>query len=158
MSRKAHGQVRRSQVITTYGPGALIDLPKHSGIVGGLETWPKTGDLEEIVEPRLTRKLQMVTGVATPRLFAPPPEGNLPGKAAPGIDVWRFPQWFVVQEVGEKDLKNLKDLLTTYADELKLNHQGEEAQKMLNLLVDWKNTFVRVVPVGMQEEQRFATE
>ena len=24
---KAHGQVRRGQVITTYGPGALIDLP-----------------------------------------------------------------------------------------------------------------------------------
>lgn len=46
MSRKSQGQVRRSQVITTYGPGALIDLPKHSAIVGGLETWPKTSDLE----------------------------------------------------------------------------------------------------------------
>ena len=34
MSRKTHGQVRRSQVITTYGPGALIDLPRHSAIVG----------------------------------------------------------------------------------------------------------------------------
>ena len=42
MSRKAHGQVRRGQVITTYGPGALIDLPQHSAIVGGLDTWPKT--------------------------------------------------------------------------------------------------------------------
>ena len=41
MSSAAHGQVRRSQVITTWGPGALIDLPRHSGIVGGLETWPK---------------------------------------------------------------------------------------------------------------------
>ena len=51
MSRKAHGQVRRGQVITTYGPGALIDLPKHSAIVGGLETWPKTSDLEEIRAP-----------------------------------------------------------------------------------------------------------
>ena len=48
MSRKAHGQVRRGQVITTYGPGALIDLPRHSAIVGGLDTWPKTSDLEEI--------------------------------------------------------------------------------------------------------------
>ena len=72
MSRKAHGQVRRSQVITTYGPGALIDLPRHSAIVGGLDTWPKAGDLDEVVEPRLTRKLQIMTGVAAPRLFAPP--------------------------------------------------------------------------------------
>jgi glutamate synthase (NADPH/NADH) large chain len=64
----------------------------------------------------------------------------------------------VVQEVGENDLQHLRELLTIYAEELKHNHQGEEAQKVLNLLVDWKNTFVRVVPLGQQEEQRFATE
>jgi glutamate synthase (NADPH) large chain len=64
----------------------------------------------------------------------------------------------VVQEVGENDLKNLRELLTLYAEELKQNHQVDEAQKILNLLVDWKNTFVRVVPLGQQEEQRFATE
>ncbi len=63
MSRKANGQIRRSQVITTYGPGALIDLPRHSAIVGGLDTWPRTGELEEIVEPRLTRKLEFMTGI-----------------------------------------------------------------------------------------------
>ncbi|MDQ2693597.1 MAG: glutamate synthase-related protein, partial [Chloroflexota bacterium] len=64
----------------------------------------------------------------------------------------------VVQEVGESDLKNLRELLTIYAEELKQNHQVEEAQKILNLLVDWKNTFVRVVPLGQQEDQRIATE
>ena len=63
-----------------------------------------------------------------------------------------------MQEVGEDDLKNLRELLTIYAEELKQNHQVEESQKVLNLLVDWKNTFVRVVPLGQQEEQRFATE
>ena len=70
MSRKAHGQIRRSQVITTYGPGALIDLPRHSAIVGGLETWPKISDLEEIPELRLTRKLEIMTAVPAPKLFA----------------------------------------------------------------------------------------
>ena len=99
MSRKAHGQVRRSQVITTYGPGALIDLPRHSAIVGGLDTWPKTGDLDEIAEPRLTRKLQIMTSVAAPRLFAPPPDSHDPREPARGIGAWRFPEWFVVQEV-----------------------------------------------------------
>jgi glutamate synthase (NADPH/NADH) large chain len=64
----------------------------------------------------------------------------------------------LVQEVGENDLKNLRELLTTYADELKRNYQAEEAQKVLGLLVDWKNTFVRIVPLGQQEDQRFATE
>jgi hypothetical protein len=98
MSRKSQGQVRRSQVITTYGPGALIDLPKHSAIVGGLETWPKTSDLEEIPELRLTHKLQIMTGVPAPRLFAPPPDENDPREPAKGIGVWRFPEWFIVQE------------------------------------------------------------
>lgn len=100
MSRKAHGQIRRGQVITTYGPGALIDLPRHSAIVGGLETWPKTSNLEEIVELRLTRKLQMMTGVAAPKLYAPPPVSNDPRESAMGIGAWRFPEWFVVQESG----------------------------------------------------------
>jgi hypothetical protein len=100
MSRRAHGQVRRGQVITTYGPGALIDLPRHSAIVGGLDTWPKISDLEEIREPRLTRKLQMMTDVAAPRLYAPPPAENDPREPSRGITVWRFPEWFVVQEAG----------------------------------------------------------
>ncbi|MEX2650008.1 MAG: DUF1998 domain-containing protein [Alphaproteobacteria bacterium] len=103
MNRRAHGQIRRGQVITTYGPGALIDLPRHSAIVGGLDTWPKVGDLEEIVEPRLARKLRIMTGVPAPRLFAPPPDSNDPREPARGIGAWRFPEWFVVQEAGNTE-------------------------------------------------------
>ena len=106
MSRKAHGQIRRGQVITTYGPGALIDLPRHSAIVGGLETWGRTSDLVDIGEPRLTRKLQMMTGVKSPKLFLPPPDENDPRESAKGIGAWRFPEWFVVQEsatTGERE-------------------------------------------------------
>ena len=89
MSRKAHGQVRRGQVITTYGPGALIDLPRHSAIVGGLDTWPKTSDLEEILEPRLTRKLQIMTGVvrhgSMRRRPTRTPRVRPPGESAFGV-------------------------------------------------------------------------
>lgn len=97
MSRKAHGQIRRGQVITTYGPGALIDLPRHSAIVGGLDTWPRPSDLEEIHELRLSRKLTTLTGVANPPLYAPPPVSNDPREPGGGIGAWRFPEWFVVQ-------------------------------------------------------------
>lgn len=100
MSRRGHGQVRRGQVITTYGPGALIDLPQESAIVGGLDTWPKTGELEEILEPRLARKLRILTGIESPRLYAPPPATSDPSQQAVGIGAWRFPEWFVVQEAG----------------------------------------------------------
>jgi hypothetical protein len=98
LSKRGHGQLRRGQLITTYGPGALIDLPKHSAIVGGLETWPQVSKLEQILEPRLTRKLQMMTGVAAPNLYAPPAEDSSPGATPIGIGAYRFPEWFLVQE------------------------------------------------------------
>ena len=93
---RAFGSVRQSQVITTYGPGALIDLPAHSAIVGGLDTWPKS--LQEIAEPRLSRALQRITDVSAPKLYAPPPAPSEPWAPASGIGAWRFPEWFVVQE------------------------------------------------------------
>jgi hypothetical protein len=100
VSGRAHGQIRQGQIITTYGPGALIDLPRHSAIVGGLDNWPKPANLVEIVEPRLSRKLGIMTGVPSPRLYAPPPESNDPSQPAIGITAWRFPEWFVVQDEG----------------------------------------------------------
>ena len=112
MSRRAHGQVRRGQVITTYGPGALIDLPRHSAIIGGLDTWPKVGSLEEVVELRLTSKLQAMTGVKNVSLYAPPPDSNDPREKAQGIGAWRFPEWFVVQEApGAEERKRSRRLV-----------------------------------------------
>ena len=98
MQQRAHGQIRRSQVITTWGPGALIDLPRDAAIIGGLDTWPRLSDLNEIIEPRLTRKLQNMTGVAVPHLYMPPADSNDPQEHRKGIGVWRFPEWFLVQE------------------------------------------------------------
>ncbi len=103
MRRRAHGQIRRSQVITTYGPGALIDLPRDSGIMGGLDHWPKVSDLEEIIEPRLARKLWMLTDVASPKLYAPPAATDNPQETPKGITVWRFPEWYVVREAPSGD-------------------------------------------------------
>jgi hypothetical protein len=112
MTRKAQGQIRRSQVIMTYGPGALIDLPRHSAIVGGLDTWPRPGDLDEIVESRLSLKLEILTGVASPRLYAPPPESTDPREPSRGIGAWRFPEWFVVQdESGAEDRRRSRRIV-----------------------------------------------
>jgi hypothetical protein len=96
--RRSAGQLRRSQVVTTYGPGALIDLPYEAAIVGGLETWPHPDELEQIDDPRLSRKLADMTGVRTPLLLAPPVPSGDPRRAIPRIGIYRFPQWFVVQE------------------------------------------------------------
>ena len=42
---------------------------RHYPIMGGLDTWP--AGLDEIVEPRLSRVLQQVTEVPSPRLGSP---------------------------------------------------------------------------------------
>jgi hypothetical protein len=100
---RPHGQIRRSQVITTFGPGAMLDLPNHSVLVSGLDFWSKGG--EEIIEPRLTEKLATIVEVPTLRLFAPPPDQDDPTAPATGIDAFQFPEWFITQDV-EPDPKS----------------------------------------------------
>lgn len=97
MTRRANGQLRRSQVVTTYGPGALIDLPRDSAIVGGLDTWPMK-DLDPVHEQRLIRKLQVLTGLSRLRLYAPPSASRDPQDGVRGIGAYRFPEWFVVRQ------------------------------------------------------------
>ena len=58
MTTRAIGDVRPSQVITTFGPGAIVDLQTLSIIVAGIDRWPKDEDLA-IREPRLQRALRV---------------------------------------------------------------------------------------------------
>ena len=139
MSR-AHGQLRQSQVITTYGPGALLDLPEHAAVVAGLDTWPNTDDLEEIVDDRLTGLLQAITGVPFPRLYAPPPESTQPGAPGHGIGAWSFPEWFVVQEAdGDSDRQRSRRLVHRRALDERSRFDG-------NAVVPTR--FVRACPRG----------
>jgi hypothetical protein len=95
--KRPPGQLRRSQVITTFGPGSLIDLPDHSAIIGGLDHWLSVN--EEIHEPRLIEKLKRLLNLPTLKLFAPPPDDDDPGAPQTGITAWQFPEWFTTQDV-----------------------------------------------------------
>lgn len=87
------GKVRRSQLIATYGIGAIVDLEKGSFMPMGLEDWESATRL-----PSLTigeARLQAQLGVSHFRL--PPvtedlgPSGRVdPAHSAPAI---RFPEW-----------------------------------------------------------------
>ena len=96
-SRRPHGQVRQSQVISTFGPGAMMDLPKHSVLIAGLEYWTPGGD--DVYEPRLTEKLRLLLDVPSIQLRTPPPERDDPTTPQTGINAWQFPQWFITQDV-----------------------------------------------------------
>jgi len=88
MTRRAIGSVRPSQVITTFGPGAIVDLQMLSVIVAGIDTWPIS---EEFVihEPRLERALRVK------RFFpAKPSDGGFFNKRGT-VPTYLFPKYQV---------------------------------------------------------------
>ncbi len=95
MSSRANGTIRQSQIVTTFGPGATVDLPDHGVIVGGLEFWE--GEKTQIFEERLVGKLEQLLQTQGLKLFAPPVEVDDPRAPRQGITAFVFPEWFVAQ-------------------------------------------------------------
>ncbi len=97
------GDLRPSQLLYTYGIGAIIDLPNLSVMVMGLEDWPADpGVSAEIVEDRLLAAVQWKLGQQVKKLLSPPvtPESSGPfNPFAPeqqtGAPVAAFPRWML---------------------------------------------------------------
>ena len=102
MSKNA---LRLSQVVSTFGPGAMIDLPTRSVIVGGLEQWDMTGNAFTIIpEPRLAMRLEQLLkaqGRLSPSarlsLRTPPAGGDGRTGIPRGITTPIFPTWFICE-------------------------------------------------------------
>lgn len=90
------GELRPSQLIYTFGVGALMDLPNISGLILGLNDWD-AGNCEEIIEERLLAAIQLRKGPQVKRLLLPPIafDGDNRDPAAPaiGVPVSPFPRW-----------------------------------------------------------------
>ena len=93
------GELRQSQVLSTFGPGSMVDLPNHSVLIAGLEFWK--GDKERIYDDRLQSWLGQRLNVPELKLFAPPADTGDPTAPRTGIDAFQFPIWFLGQ-VDEK--------------------------------------------------------
>ena len=90
------GQIRQSQIVTTFGPGAMVDLPDHAVIISGLDGW--TGyQNQPITEERLAAKVKALLGLNSVRFYAPPADIDDPTAPLTGITAWLFPEWFVAQ-------------------------------------------------------------
>ena len=91
------GQIRPSQLLWTYGPGALIDLPNISVVTMGLEFWRK--DLcTPIYESRLLDAVRKTLHFNVTELLMPPlAETDNPDPYTPqglmGVPVRPFPTW-----------------------------------------------------------------
>jgi hypothetical protein len=87
-------KIRQSQIVSTYGPGALVDLPDYAVLIAGLEHW--AGDAQLVTEPRLLANLRLRLGYPFLELRSPPvPERE--DELGIGIVAWQFPEWFVAQ-------------------------------------------------------------
>ena len=88
--------LRQSQLVTTYGPGAMIDLPWFAAVVGGLDFWDKGA---KISEPRLEAKAAQALGGVAVDLAAPYVSDKLPDATTTrGVIAWKFPRWSITQE------------------------------------------------------------
>lgn len=81
-NKKVVGKVRRSQIITTFGTGAIVDVPDYSVIMASTDYW---GDSRLLYEPNLQRLLGM-------KFFKEPKatETDFP-TGAPDLPAFRFP-------------------------------------------------------------------
>src|ERR1700722_5784199 len=93
----ANGQIRLSQVVSTFGPGSMVDLPKHSVLIAGLDFWVKRGPT--IDEPRLAETAARLLQVSTVELCTPPPEDEEASLPVPQIPAFQFPEWFLTQDL-----------------------------------------------------------
>lgn len=132
---RPHGQIRQSQIVTTFGPGAMIDLPDHAVIVAGLDHW-NGYEAHPIVEDRLAGKVRNLLGRSF-AFYAPPADKDDPTAPVTGITTWLFPEWFVGQDAKRE---------TTGVRSRPLVHRLD-LDKGMKLRLDSRDKPQRVVPV-----------
>ena len=137
------GQLRQSQVVTTFGPGAMVDLPDYSAIIGGLDTWKGYQD-RPITEERLAAKVKTLLKLDDIRFYAPPPDNDDPTAPITGITAWLFPEWFVAQfEVRETGVRSRPLVHRTDLDKgMKYRRDREKPVKVVPI------RFVQACPRG----------
>lgn len=96
MSKTCVGEVRPSQLLWTYGPGALIDLPNLSVVTMGIDRW-EHGRCQPIQESRLLADVRRVLGDQVESLRMPPLSESerdpFSAEALVGVPVKPFPRW-----------------------------------------------------------------
>jgi len=91
------GQIRPSQILWTYGPGALIDLPNLSVVTMGIDRWD-INRCNPVEEHRLLEAVRRVLGSQVGRLRVPPflmdeDVDPLSAEGRVGVPVRPFPRW-----------------------------------------------------------------
>ncbi len=99
------GKIRLSQLVTTFGPGAMVDLIDHAVLVGGIDFWrfdpakaPPALDEPRLREQIAPRIKSLGIELAKDNCFRTgPPGDDSAATYKSGIQVAEFPTWFVCQ-------------------------------------------------------------
>jgi hypothetical protein len=103
---KPDGQIRQSQLVTTFGTGAMVDLVDRAVVIGGLEHWHwdntacvslDDARLRASLIPRL-KSLSPDLDLAKENYFRKAPESDSQDpQRSVGVNALEFPRWFVCQ-------------------------------------------------------------
>jgi hypothetical protein len=119
----SNDEIRLSQLIQTFGPGAIIDLPDHSAMIMGLDSWPiafGNQSMRQIKEPRLVNYLTKLLNNAedgeswlapgvTLSLYEPPLNGDIPaGRQTPAVPAVKYPRWEVISDPSDLSKQELR--------------------------------------------------
>ncbi|MCY7367638.1 MAG: DUF1998 domain-containing protein [Chamaesiphon sp.] len=101
--RPPDGEIRQSQLLSSFGPGSMVDLPEASVLIGGLNYWKfDPQQKREIVEERLSTKIceklrHRYPELGSVKLYEPPTSNRDSNSGNVGVKAFQFPIWFVAQ-------------------------------------------------------------
>ena len=118
-------QLRSSQLITTFGTGAMVDLPDAAVIIGGPDHWVYRPDEiadHLIEEDRLSRRIAQYLNelfdykLQDVQLRLPPRMRNALQYQGlnPEVTAFKFPEWYVVQQIEETARGKRRRLISKY--------------------------------------------
>jgi hypothetical protein len=126
------GEIRPSQALTTFGVGAIIDLPSLSVMVMGIDDW-QLKDTIEIGEERLLASVKEALGPQVKSLRTAPLASNdhqinaFDPSGLVGIPVAPFPRWMVCthcRRLASIDLDVFKLEVPYRSDQIRFVHLG----------------------------------
>lgn len=90
-ANKIIGQLRRTHLLTNYGPGAIVDMPGYSVIMGSCDYWKQA---EPVMDRRLANYLRVQ------EFRQPHADGNDGQDKHYSVQAFRFPEWCYCPKCG----------------------------------------------------------
>jgi hypothetical protein len=93
------GRLRRSQVVSTYGCGSIVSLPRESVVIAGTDYWSHAKAPDHHLNEHNLQALLGVTHFVTPP-FGESREGSRDQSARVSLPSFRFPDWLYCPRCG----------------------------------------------------------